>query len=755
MYPIYTLALYMAILLATSSVSGASDFDTYRGYRAIKSPTYSSHTGMSKKLKAHQLIDPSANFPPNGLVGTYLHPNASKPFVPVTRRTRYLEALRYRIVRNTRTELFTDPADGPLTQHARSGDTYKTSGFFQVEKLGARWWYITPEGHAFIALSVSVVNPNGKDGQNKDGKVYGDYVKAKYGGEKTYRANWANATIDRLQRWGFNAIGTFSHKIQTQPYLTQRLPHVITLRLSNRAVIDKAVGNIWNGVGGGKFPDLWHPAFHAYIDQRMKQLATAERVRDPYILYLFPDQADELRGIGAHHYSLGWAALVGKREIDGHPNYTKLALRDFMQAQYDNIKALNAGWKTAYTTWDSDGGYGQGRGFLDQDKKGVPGPTYKALAKDAPAAMQADLDAFTEHLLRRYAKSITSTIRRYDPNHLIVTPNGVSLKTAVKAFDGYFDLIWAQQRWAYDLLQEKRPLATSSLGYLSAERDSPLRLEGQLSSRFELQTIDTDRGPRRYIKLWDTDQDFWFNLKGGHPLHVAFFDAHGKMLNFGKAPGNRFDILATGNDTHGGWMQLRSRGFRAGTVEELAHRLRGKEQHAYCKFSNPTAQPASRARGRHPFKQWMRDIVCQALPDKSVSPVLYYRRRGQGNPNSGQLELGYNSQADRARAWKEGLHRDLTEQAANGDYFRVGANWWKLSDNGWTYWLERYNFGLVTLKDNAYDGREATILGADGQRGTDDDETHDYGDLLTGMTQTNTGLYPFLQQHDATPSPRH
>ena len=315
---------------------GGSDttaFDAYGGYCGIHSQKRQSFTGTSTHLQAHRLVDANANFPPHSLVGTYLHPNVAQSSVPITKHTTDLEVLRYRIVENTRTEIFTDPQDGKLTQYARTGDAYKTSGFFTVEKVGQRWWYMTPEGHAFIALSVSVVTPDARDGEDKTGRTYTDYVKAKYGGESAYRANWANATLARLRQWGFNTIGTFSHKIQTQPYLKGRLPYVVTLRLSNNAVLKQAVGNVWDGIGGGKFPDLWHPDFAAAIDERMRQMASAQMVRDPYILYLFPDQADELRGIAAHHYSLGWAALAGKPEISGHPNYTKRHLRDMLQAK--------------------------------------------------------------------------------------------------------------------------------------------------------------------------------------------------------------------------------------------------------------------------------------------------------------------------------------------------------------------------------------------------------------------------------------
>ncbi len=484
---VLTLPYAVALLLmcASTALSRADTFDLYGGYRAIQSPTQQFYTGTSRRIDAHRLVDPHANFPPNGLVGSYLHPTTQQPFLPVTPQSKSRQVLRYHIVKNTRTEIFTAPSDGDLTAYAQPGDPYKTSGFFTVEKIGSRWWYITPEGHAFIALSVSVLTPKGNDGRGPSGKTHGDHIRAKYGGPEVYLSHWANATIARLRAWGFNTIGNFSHYIQTQPYLTHRMPYVVTLRLSNKAVLDQDVGNVWEGVGGGKFPDLWHPNFPHAIDRRMRQRATPQMVRDPYIVYLFPDQADELRGISQHHASLAWAAWVGKPVIGGDTNYTKRALRAFLRSKYGAIHRLNIAWGTAYTTWDSDGGYNAGRGFLDQGKTGAPGPKRQAL-QTRSQALQADMAAFERQLFERYAKLITATIRKYDPHHLIVTPNALSAQAAVEAFDGYFDVFWSRDRWVYDALTHKRPLGASAMSYLTAECDSPLQLEGWLAPRFEV-----------------------------------------------------------------------------------------------------------------------------------------------------------------------------------------------------------------------------------------------------------------------------
>ena len=70
---------------------------------------------------------------------------------------------------------------------------------------------------------------------------------------------------------GFNTIGTFSHKIQgLNPVdgVTTRLPWISTLRVTNSVVNDQLVGNVWENIGGGKFPDMYHPALRPRWRQR-------------------------------------------------------------------------------------------------------------------------------------------------------------------------------------------------------------------------------------------------------------------------------------------------------------------------------------------------------------------------------------------------------------------------------------------------------------------------------------------------------
>ena len=101
----------------------------------------------------------------------------------------------------------------------------------------------------------------------------------------------------------------------------------------------------------------------------------------------------------------------------------------------------------------------------------------------------------------------------------------------------------------------------------------------------------------------------------------------------------------------------------------------------------------------------------------------------------------YQTQELRGTQWAKNVAEVVNNVSPSGDYYLVGLEQWKWTDNGWTYWLEQNNFGLVTLRDNAYDGKEATKLGADGVPGTWDDELRDYGDFITPASRANRSIY--------------
>ena len=89
--------------------------------------------------------------------------------------------------------------------------------------------------------------------------------------------------------------------------------------------------------------------------------------------------------------------------------------------------------------------------------------------------------------------------------------------------------------------------------------------------------------------------------------------------------------------------------------------------------------------------------------------------------------------------------RDVTDfynaRGKNGDYYVMGIDFWELLDNR----REKTNWGLVSRKDNAYDGKEAVrAAGKDPWGYATGGEEQDYGDFLSSVKNTNFATQEWL-----------
>lgn len=98
-------------------------------------------------------------------------------------------------------------------------------------------------------------------------------------------------------------------------------------------------------------------------------------------------------------------------------------------------------------------------------------------------------------------------------------------------------------------------------------------------------------------------------------------------------------------------------------------------------------------------------------------------------------------QANRAAVYAGSLSAFVNAQAGNGDYFILGVDWWELVDN----LREKVNFGLLTNRNNAYNGKEAVqAIGTDPWGYATGGEAADYGDFLSGARRANFDVLQLL-----------
>lgn len=152
------------------------------------------------------------------------------------------------------------------------------SGYFTVTKTAAGpWQLLDPEGHYFFSTGVCVVQPFDSSIPG-GGKGYGQGRS-----EAGLIKQWAAWTAGRLQNWGFNTVGAWSH----ESMFKQELAYTQSLALLG---YDKPQERL---------VDLWDPAKEAAMQAEARR-GTAGKQGDPLLLGYFLD--NELPWYG----SFGW-----------------------------------------------------------------------------------------------------------------------------------------------------------------------------------------------------------------------------------------------------------------------------------------------------------------------------------------------------------------------------------------------------------------------------------------------------------------
>jgi len=421
-----------------------------------------------------------------------------------------------------------------------------STGFFHLEKFGpqssGRWMLVTPEGHGFWFLGVALVS-SATPGRDAAGKYYWDYAKVKYGNSVT----WASEEKKRLLGWGFNGLGwgasmfVLSYHSQGYTTVSPLMPHfnehvsfALHSMMNAKGFLKSPVKNILAPLRMYSFPDVYDPGFQQYAFGAM---ATNMRgtigfpdaeYKSPWVIGIITDELDELKGFGNRqtHPHLAWMVLAtASSQATGtlfgkklsYPDttvYSKLALRDFLKGRYGaDINALDKAWASAYSTWDSDGGWGNGQGLLDENGAHRWMGNRFSLAKET-VAMQQDLNDFLFQIAKKYFQICHDAIRSVDTDHLIIGPvvvGGPDTRPQVLlAAAQYLDILFVNPHHqtdkanpvadAYNLTG--RPLLVGSKVFLALP-DSPLAANPTTdpSANASLSNTQAERGRAYAIYL--------------------------------------------------------------------------------------------------------------------------------------------------------------------------------------------------------------------------------------------------------------
>ena len=304
-----------------------------------------------------------------------------------------------------------------------NGPQLEATGYFRVQKVDGKWWFVDPDGRLFFSNGITGVSdpdreggtgvsvktgvsgrenyfadlpePGDPDAQflaSETGVVTSGYYQGSYplamnffaaNALSKYGPDWEtdsqDIAHDRLRSWGFNTIGAWSDE---DVYLQQRTPYTMVLFPSNPSLIN----------GSGTFPDYFDPQYLVNAKDRILEEA-GKSLNDPYnIGYFFHNELSWTR-------SLVEDIDVALTTLAALPTqHAKVAFRDQLIAKYGSISALNNQWQTSYTSWTD---------FLN--KRNVT-PNL--------AGANDDLLAFDSLYAETYFSTTLQAVREAAPNHL-------------------------------------------------------------------------------------------------------------------------------------------------------------------------------------------------------------------------------------------------------------------------------------------------------------------------------------------------
>jgi hypothetical protein len=185
------------------------------------------------------------------------------------------------------------PADKGLCRYGGYTSTAaKATGFFRVEKVDGRWWFVDPDGHLFLSLGADVIRPEsttpseGREAffralppvllparrpDSEPGVSFFTWNISRRFGDG-WLARWADLTFRRMDAWGLNTVANWS---DDRLWDAKRKPYVIPLES-------------WlTGVSYLGLPDVYSDEFVRQADARARRQC-APRRDDPWLLGYFP-----------------------------------------------------------------------------------------------------------------------------------------------------------------------------------------------------------------------------------------------------------------------------------------------------------------------------------------------------------------------------------------------------------------------------------------------------------------------------------
>lgn len=326
-------------------------------------------------------------------------------------------------------------ADAGFDRHGGwRGLKLDATGFFRVERR-ERWWFVTPEGHAWLGFGLNHVHP-GWLHQAYNGELW----RRRFGAEKFNDAAWKTGVRDLVRRQmgecGYNHIGVHNDLAAVAGLGFPEIRSVQFVRIAHPAVATAA-----------DFPDVFAPGFERHCEALAERECAPHRDNPLVLGWAFTDcpiltEAEAAARPVVTHGSSRGACPTWPRVLRNLPGAApgKQAWVATLRARYaDDVRAFNDCYGTHFGSWGE---------LLDA-------PHWRDLTDLGNARELADNHAFLEKIVDRYYTVACAAVRRHAPRHLVFgdklngNTDGADAVVAVTA--RHTDVVFYQmyERWAH------------------------------------------------------------------------------------------------------------------------------------------------------------------------------------------------------------------------------------------------------------------------------------------------------------------
>ncbi len=259
------------------------------------------------------------------------------------------------------------------------------TGFFRVEKIDGRWWFVDPEGHLFWSLGIngagtsSTTRVKGREHlfpkavrDREELDHYTDNVKAKHD-PANWRGDHAEVSIARMLSWGFNTAGAWSMDDMTA---SRRIPYSLIVHVGYQHIAENK-----------KIADPYSAEFKNDLENNLASLA-ALHGNSPWLLGVFIDNELDWRG---------GTELVAQILRSSPRTPARQALVAFLRQRHPTLAALNQAWGSEFDSFEN--------------VRPHSGP-------DVPGAYLKDLEDFLALYVDTYFAACARAMDKHFPRHL-------------------------------------------------------------------------------------------------------------------------------------------------------------------------------------------------------------------------------------------------------------------------------------------------------------------------------------------------